>query len=161
MAKKDEKGLEELAAELEAKDKTLSEAREELEKKTAALNERGALLDKRERELDARVFELEEKEAALPDKPAPMAEASSKPALSKAEIGLIEKAFDTYKIDPKHVLDVGIDRQTGAAVIITAGGAKVRYLAGDEKKEGFEPLSQVRVDGISRKKPKAVLGKKK
>jgi len=42
-------------------------------------------------------------------------------------------------------------------VIVTNGGAKVRFKKGDE----VEKLAPERVDGISRKKPRYVAGKKK
>lgn len=70
---------------------------------------------------------------------------------------LIIEACKAYGIDQKYVLASRIDKETGEAVIVTHGGAKVRFVKGDE----VEPLDPVRVDGVIRKKMKVVAGKKK
>jgi len=70
---------------------------------------------------------------------------------------LIEAGLKSYGIDKKHVLKTRIDNATGEAVIVTVGGAKVRYAEGMEVK----PLDPIRVDGVIRKKMKPITGGKK
>lgn len=82
---------------------------------------------------------------------------NTKPKEEKKDEAIIKEACKAYKIDPKYVLASNFYPEKGEAVIVTYGGAKVRYKKGDE----VEPLDPVRVDGISRKKPRYVAGKKK
>jgi hypothetical protein len=163
-----------------AKDKG-SEARE------AALSERETALDDKEGLLDAKIEELAERETALDDKSNVMsskvedlaawetdlekrekalAKAGAKPKgpgpkrLTSSELQLIEDARKAYGIASEFILDAGIDDK-GRAVVVTKGGSRVRYYTGDEKAEGFEPLSDIQIDGVIRKKPRHLIGKKK
>lgn len=72
---------------------------------------------------------------------------------------LVDEACEAYGIWPEHVLGSGIDRETGQVVIVTSGGKKVRYFAGDKP----EPLSQIEVTGVNPEaaKRKIIAGKKK
>ena len=53
-----------------------------------------------------------------------------------------------------------IEKGEKTAVIMTAGGKRVRYRDGDEKAEDFTPLSAIQVDGKVRKKMKPITGPK-
>jgi len=112
-------------------------------------------LDERLVWLDNREKDLEKREKALP--PAAAGRFLEKRPISKAGQRLIDEACEAYGIDKKHVLDSNFYPETGEAVIVTNGGAKVRFKKGDE----VEKLAPERVDGISRKKPRYVAGKKK
>lgn len=70
---------------------------------------------------------------------------------------LIDEACKAYGIDKKYVFSSGYHPETDEAVIVTNGGAKVRYRKGDK----VEPLPAVRVDGIVRKKMRVIAGKKR
>jgi len=72
---------------------------------------------------------------------------------------LINAALKAFGIDKQYVLGSRIDGETGEAVIVTVGGAKVRYSEGDD----VTPLTPVRITGISPKKPRPItgVGKKK
>jgi len=78
--------------------------------------------------------------------------------LSRADKALIAEGCEVYGISPQYVLSTNV--RDGVAVIVTAGGAKVRFSRDMEKKE-IVPLDAVRVDGIIRKKVKAITGAKK
>lgn len=71
----------------------------------------------------------------------------------------IQAACEAYGIDPKYVLSSYVDPNTGEVVIVTQGGMKVRYKAGDK----VEPLDPITVSGINSKnvKKKVVAGKAK
>lgn len=167
MAKDDKAALEQ-AAKLDARKKQLDEVqadlarqqeeivaeKEQIEKWKTTLGDMEDGLRKREKGVAV-------KEKALAGVEVPSVEEVEKPLLSPDDIGLIEKAMTAYGIDPEHVLDANIDRLTGQAVVLTKGGAKVKYADGDEEAKGFEPLSPERIDGVSRKKPrKPLMGKK-
>jgi hypothetical protein len=124
--------------------------RNEAVDKEKELAELRAYLEQKEAELDAR-------EKALAEKGPSMAAAPQKRPLSKDEQKLIDDGCKAYGIDMKYLLSSGIDPQTGEAILLTSGGKKVRY----QKGMGVEPLSPVEVDGISRKKPRHLMGKKK
>lgn len=70
---------------------------------------------------------------------------------------LIAEALKAYGIDAKFMLGSAIDAETGEAVIVTSGGAKVRYAKGAK----VDTLDPVMVDGIIRKKMKPITGAKK
>lgn len=168
MAKKGEKDLEQRASELDALQKKLEEVSAGLVKQQEAVDaeketvkKRKTALAKEQERLIGLEKELDKREAALAGVQLPAVEETEKPELGKDDIDLIEEAMNAYCIAPEHVLNANIDRRTGKAVILTEGGAKVRYAYGDEKAEDFKPLPPERVDGVSRKKPKAVVGKKK
>lgn len=55
-------------------------------------------------------------------------------------------ACEAYGIGPEHVLDSGLG-EDGAVVIVTAGGAKVRWHKGDQP----ERLGLVQITGVSDK----------
>ena len=69
---------------------------------------------------------------------------------------LLKAACKAYGIKDEHILASSV-KTDGEVVIVTHGGVKVRWREGDK----VEPLDPVRVDGIVRKKPKVVVGKKK
>ncbi len=62
---------------------------------------------------------------------------------------LIAMACDAYGIDEKYVFASGVRqdprRKTTVAVIVTRGGKKVFYAAGDE----VTPLNQIQITGIN------------
>ena len=80
---------------------------------------------------------------------------NEKPDAGKALIGA---ACSAYGIDQKFMLAARVD-EDGAAVVVTAGGTKVRYAKGDE----VEKLDAVRVTGVNpkAKKRKVVAGKER
>jgi len=67
----------------------------------------------------------------------------------------LEKGLKAYGIDEKFVLSHRV--YDNAVVIVTVGGAKVRWQPGDKP----QPLDPIRVDGIIRKKMKPVTGTKR
>jgi len=123
----------------------------ELEAKAAELSELQDFLDKREAELDAREKALAEKGPSV----APAAD-EERP-LTKEQEKLIEEGCKAYGIGKKYLLKARIDPHTKEAVLITHGGAKVRFGKGMDA----AALDPVRVDGVSRKKPRHLIGKKK
>ena len=143
-AKEDEKmvqGLVKKEEELKAREADVKVAEKHL-------GELGKFLERKERT-------LAEREKALPSV-IDTGPAEAKP-MSKAGQKLIDEACGAYGIDQEYVLSSNYYPETGEAVIVTHGGAKVRYKKGDE----VEELAPERVDGISRKKPRHVAGKKK
>jgi len=70
---------------------------------------------------------------------------------------LIDEACEAYGINKRYVFSSAYHSDTDEAVIVTNGGAKVRYRRGDK----VEALPPVRVDGIIRKKMRVVAGKGK
>jgi len=79
----------------------------------------------------------------------------------KNEIGdnIMKQARDAYGIDPKHVFADRYDAETSEAVIVTNGGTKVRFKAGDK----VEKLDEIAITGINPKaaKRKVIAGKAK
>jgi len=67
----------------------------------------------------------------------------------KNEIGdkLVDEALKAYGIDKKYVLASRIDALTGEAVVVTHGGKKMRYAAGQEVRK----LDEIAVTGINPK----------
>lgn len=129
-----------------------------------------ALFDKLRQELDTN---LAERVAALPDlnalaaeleqrytafmeevkaliASAPVVELSSTTAeidepLSPKEMALIDAACAAYGVPAEHLLAANVDRATGEAVLVTNGGAKVRFAKGQE----VAKLSEIRITGIN------------
>lgn len=135
------------------KAKELSKKMEEVAKKADELTDKEKYLDKLQKFIDNREKELKEREKALsvvvsagPEREKPLSEADEK---------LIKEGCKAYGIAEKYLFHARIDEKD-RAVLVTNGGAKVRYRKGDE----VEKLEPVRVDGISRKKPRYVAGKK-
>lgn len=58
---------------------------------------------------------------------------------------LIYEGCAAYGINKKFLLASAIDALTGEAVLVTVGGAKVRFKAGQK----VEPLNQIRITGIN------------
>jgi len=77
------------------------------------------------------------------------------------EIGdkIVAEAMDAYGIDQKYVFASKSYPETGEAVILTHGGAEVRYKRGDTP----VPLSETAVTGINPEmaKRKVIAGKAK
>jgi len=136
---------------LEAREKAVAEKEEELVAKEKFLADLQEFLDKREKE-------LADQEKALAGKGPSIApaEAEEKP-LTKDEQKLIDDGCKAYGIDKEYLLKSRIDPHTKEAILVTHGGAKVRFKKGIE----VEILDPVRVDGKPRKKPRVVAGKKK
>jgi len=113
-------------------------------------------LEKKEKELDAREKRIATDEKAVEEVKASLrADVSidSVPEeleLTKEQKKLVAEACEAYGIQEKYVLKARYDPEAKQAVIITHGGAKVRFRAGDK----VVPLEAVRVDGIIRKKMK-------
>jgi hypothetical protein len=155
MGEKEQKDIEarEPVESLEVERKALAEKEEELVQKEKFLTDLQDYLDKREQE-------LADAEKALAKKGPSVALATTeKKPITKEEQKLIDEGCKAYGIDKKHLFASGIDR-TGdkpVAVLLTNGGTRVRFAKGDK----VEELDPVQVDGISRKKPRHVAGKKK
>jgi hypothetical protein len=72
------------------------------------------------------------------------------------DAALLAKACEAYGIDPKYVFASNVSAD-GVVTILTNGGTRVKFRKGDK----VRPLDPVAIDGISRKKPRIVMGKKK
>lgn len=72
---------------------------------------------------------------------------------------IMAEALEAYGIDPKYVFASKVYPETGEAVILTNGGSKVRFKAGDKP----QPLSQIAITGINPEaaKRKVIAGKAK
>jgi len=114
------------------------------------LKELQAFLEKKEAELD-------EREKALAEKgPSVAPDSNRERPLSDADRKLIDEGCRAYGIDKKYLVKGRIDPHTKQAVLLTAGGAKVRYAKdGDVRK-----LAAIRVHGIPPEKTRVVMGKK-
>jgi len=132
-------------------EKELKQREEELKSREKSMAELQRFLEERERELDAREKLLAEKGPSV----APAAE-SERP-LSDAEKKLIDEGCKAYGIDKKYLFHARVDVRTKEAVLVTAGGKKVRYAKGMKA----EPLTKVQIDGVSPKPPRYLMGKKK
>ena len=122
----------------------------ELQEMKADLEKLKVHLEEREKGLDAR-------EKAIREKGITVEAGDKKKPLTKAEEKLITDGCKAYGIDRKFLFSSGIDPHTGDAILLTNGGMKVRF----SKDAEVAPLSPVQVDGVSRKKPRHVMGKKK
>ena len=130
---------------LNAKDKTLSEKADQLTAWAEKLEKREAEVAERERMvMEPAVLETTEE----PDVP----------RLSESDCALIDAGCKAYGIAPDHVIGTNVDRDTGEAVIVTNGGKKVRFAAGQKDSE---PLSEIEITGINpkAKKRKPIAGK--
>ena len=76
-----------------------------------------------------------------------------------ADEELIAAACGAFGIAAKYVFASRVDKATGEAVVLTNGGSKVRFKAGDK----VAPLSQIAVTGINPEwaKKKVIAGKAK
>ena len=139
-------------------EKEKKEPGKDLEAREKALAERDQEIKELQEHLDKREAEIAEWEKALAEKGPSVApaEPTEKP-LTKEQEKLIEEGCRAYGIDKKYLFHFRIDPRTKEAVLVTNGGKKVRYAKGME----VEELDPVAVDGISRKKPRHVMGKKK
>lgn len=152
MAKSDlEKAQDALAKEIQARKKAEealakeTEAREKAEAARLAAEEKAAGL---QGDLDSANGTIAEIEQSL-------AEAlggvdltdTDEGELSDAAKAMIAEACEAHGIASRYVLSAGFDAATGEAVVVTFGGAKVRYAAGDK----VEKLSRVRVTGEAAK----------
>lgn len=144
MTKEDEKRAQDLGK----REQELEVREEEVKVGKKHLDELGKFLERKEEALAEREKALPSVVGAEPEEAKPMSKAGQK---------LIDEACRAYGIDERYVLGSNYYPDTGEAVIVTHGGAKVRYKKGDE----VEELAPERVDGISRKKPRHVAGKKK
>jgi len=72
----------------------------------------------------------------------------------KAGEKLITQACEAFGIDPKYIFAKTYDASTKTATIVTNGGSRVRYRAGDK----VEPLEQIAITGINPVKRKPITG---
>lgn len=153
-------------------EKTLAAKKDQLKSWEESLTKQNSELEAGIKDLHEREKALGEKEASLKDweqvlakaqadleKPGAAVVVEEKLELSTAEKKLIAEAVDAYGIADEFVFAAGIDKETGHAVIVTNGGAKVKYAEGDE----VEPLTQIQITGINpeAEKRKPIAGKKK
>jgi len=85
------------------------------------------------------------------------------PDLDGDDLALLESACAAYKIGEEHIVKmrIEVDENGGkTAVVLTAGGSKVSYHRGDEKRDDFMPLTPIQVDGKVRRKMRPVTGPK-
>lgn len=85
-----------------------------------------------------------------------MAEKEPKTANEEKTIGdkLIAEACAAYNIDPKYLVGSRYDAESKTAIVVTAGGKKVRYRAGDK----VDALAAIAVTGINLVKRKVIAG---
>jgi hypothetical protein len=128
------------------------------EKKDMALEEKEKELKELEEFLARKEVELDAREKALKERGPSVSKAvEEKKPLTKDQQKLIEDGCKAYGIDARYLDHARIDPRTKEAVLVTVGGKKVRY-ARDMEVEKLDPVA---VDGISRKKPRHVMGKKR
>ena len=70
---------------------------------------------------------------------------------------LIAEALEAYGIEKKYVIGSRYDAAAKTAIVVTAGGKKVRFTAGDKP----APLDPISVSGINPVKRKVIAGKGK
>ncbi|MDZ4241851.1 MAG: hypothetical protein U1D99_03400, partial [Candidatus Omnitrophota bacterium] len=72
---------------------------------------------------------------------------------------IIDQAMEAYGIEKKYVHLSRVDKETGEAVIVTVGGKKVRYAAG----QAVARLKEIDITGINfdAGKRKVIAGAKK
>lgn len=75
------------------------------------------------------------------------------------EIGdkLVAEALAAYGIDKKYVFASKYDEKGKEVIIVTSGGTRVRFKAGDK----VEKLGEIAVTGINPVKRKVIAGKEK
>ena len=160
--KKWEAELKELSETIEKTEKAQAALAAELDATEAAFAEKIKTLDEREGELVEREVDLQDKEAKLAKQIKKQTDTGvevkveEKPEPTPAEKKLIAAGCKAFGIAQKHVLSSKV-YDGKEVVIVTHGGAKVRFKDGDE----VEPLDPIRVDGVIRKKMKPVTGGKK
>ena len=78
------------------------------------------------------------------------------PAEEKNTIGdkTIAAGCAAYGIDKKYVISSRYDEAAKTAIIVTAGGSKVRYQEGDK----VMPLGEIAITGINPAKRKVIAG---
>lgn len=137
-------------AKKEYKEKGLEEREKRLEEREEVLAESAKALDEGAKALDAREETLDQKEAFLQamegDRPFSVMEEEAAPEVLEIDKKLIAQGCEAYGIDDEHLLKARIevgDAGARTAVLITHGGAKVRYVRDQE----VEPLKPVRVHG--------------
>lgn len=86
-----------------------------------------------------------------------MAEPKEKEQANTIGDKLIAEACEAYGIAAKNVVSSRYDATEKTAIILTAGGKRVRFKAGDK----VEPLDAIAVTGINPKARKPITGAKK
>jgi hypothetical protein len=136
--------LDQQAADLAAFKDDLESRQLEIDTELAKVLDRAKALDKREAALNAQQTAIEE-----------MALIEADQGLSEEEKDLIAEGCQALGIPAEFVFDSNVDRLTGEAVILTHGGARVRWRPGAT----VEPLPEIKVTGINPKKRKPIVGK--
>lgn len=135
-------------------EKTEAKSVEQLEADLAQAQKEVKAKDEQIAEMKKYIAELEKK--------LNVEHAEEKPELTAAEKKLIAEACDVYGIGDKYVFAAGIDKEAArpTAVIVTAGGAKVRYAAGDTVEL---PLTEIRITGVNPEaaRRKVIAGRRK
>lgn len=153
--KKDKDELKEMQEALDARQKDLDAMADTLAEKMTALEEKEAEIQEKAKDLIAQERRVEAlKDGASVDAPV------EEPELSELEKKLVAQGCEAYGIGEEFLLKARIETDgelgTKTAVLITHGGAKVRY----QRDQEVTPLDPVRVDGISRKpKRKPIAGR--
>jgi|GEM_PF-2865930 len=85
--------------------------------------------------------------------------AEAEESVKRGKGDLVAEACAAYGIAPEYLFAGRIDAETGEAVIVTRGGAKVRFKAG----ASVRPLSEIAVTGVNPEwaKKKVIAGKEK
>jgi hypothetical protein len=138
---------------LAEKEAALAQMQDDIDKRTKDLEEREAALEARSKELGEWEKHLDSRQAEIQS----LMPGDPSPELTEHQEALIAEACKAYGIAPEFVFRSGIDRQTVQAVIVTKGGAKVKYFRGDEVK----PLRQIAITGINPEleKRRAIVGR--
>lgn len=167
MTDKDVKKMEELIEKLQRENATLAEDNTELMKaNTKALDEIAALsarLQAANQTLAEKTAECQKLEEAFFEKRAGanarVEPVMQEPEISEADMKLIEEACMAHGIDSEYVNKARIE--DGSAVVMTVGGARIRYRPGDVRAEGFKRLSQIQVTGVNpeARKRKPIVGR--
>lgn len=118
-------------------------------------------LEKMKAENEALKREVETKNRQLAEALA-VQETAEERELSKDEKALVAEGCKAYGIAERYVLKARIEKTADekVAVIITHGGAKVRFAKSMDLKK-IVPLEAQQVDGIIRRKMKPITGGKK
>lgn len=157
MAKIDLNELKKREKELEQSGKVLDDLKGDLTKWEKELEARDQKSEVRSQELERELGEanvkIEELTAALMAREPGTGsvidtnEQEEKDKLTDADLKLIEQGCKAFGIGMEYLENARIDRETGEAVLLTAGGSRVRYAKDDE----VEPLEPIKVDGKIRK----------